>query len=195
MHSEIVLRFRKDVQFALLSAGMPPTARHEVVLRDTYFKNSPDVLAGVEYSQKETTCLFMVFRDNLNFLRIHVESSSSGGSLSHLVAKSEEIAQRFIDAGDRSRCPLGTGTISLFVGDILITVGERTTFWRQIGMRIADTIFGDVVIGFLTFVLTGALTGRWREALVVGAASVLCFVLWLAIEVQSRSGRYEYKRF
>jgi hypothetical protein len=195
MHSEIVLRFRKDVQFGLLSAGMPLSAAHASVLQDTYFKNSPDVLAGVEYSQKEPTSVYMVFRDNLNSIRIHVEGRSAKGDLSHLIAKSEEIAQRFIDAGKRCGYQVETATISLFADDFLITVGERTSFWTQIGTRLADTIFGDVVIGFLTFVLTGALTGRWREALVVGIASVLCFVLWLAIQVRARNGSYEYKRF
>jgi hypothetical protein len=195
MHSEIVLRFGKDVQFALLSAGMPPTSPHQVVLQDTYFKNNPDVLAGVEYSRKESMAVYMVFRDSLNSIRIHVEGRSAKGNLSHLVTKSEEIAQRFIDAGRRSGYDVMTVTITLFADDFLITVGERSSFWKQIGTRLADTIFGDVVIGFLTFVLTGALTGRWREALVVGAASVLCFVLWLAIQVRARNANYEYKRF
>lgn len=82
MHSEIILRFQKDVQFSLLSAGMPRSAQHDAVRQNTYFKNSPDVLAGIEYSQKEPSWVFMVFRDNLSSLRIHVEGRAVTMSIS-----------------------------------------------------------------------------------------------------------------
>jgi hypothetical protein len=59
--------------------------------------------------------------------------------------------------------------------------------------RFSETIFGDVVVGALTAVLTGVLTGQWIAALVVGAASVLCFLMWMGIEISGGRRAYAYE--
>jgi hypothetical protein len=178
-----------------MTVGMPPAAEAARVLRETYFSDSPDVLSAVVYAHTETSCVYIVFRDAPNALRIHVERRTGKGEISNLARKSEEIARRFIDSADKSRYRLDVATIRLYAGDDLITSGTRCTFGSRLAQRFRDTIFGDVVIGVFTAILTFVLTDEWTTASIIGLAAVLCFLSWVAFEAQSSFEEYDYQGF
>lgn len=176
-------------------AGMPTTMDVAAVLAGTSFDPPPDMLASVVYSCVEPVVVYVVFRDDPNTLRVYVEGRMSKSHLGELVHRSERISERFIALARKCGYRLESATISLHAGDALITIGERHTFRRRLLNRFSETIFGDVVVGFLTFLLAGMLTEKWKESAVVGAASVLCFLAWLAIEIRRESDGYEYAKF
>ena len=39
------------------------------------------------------------------------------------------------------------------------------------------------------------LTRQWGAAIIVGSASILCFLTWLLIEIRGESDAYEYRGF
>jgi hypothetical protein len=174
---------------------MAKSADGTAVLASMYFGPSADLLASSVYSCVEPAVVYVMFRDDPNSLRIHVEGRASKGHLGELVNRSERIAERLIASARKCGYRLDSVTISLYANDDLITLGKRHTFGRRLLSRFSDTIFGDVVIGFLTFLLAGVLTQKWRESAVVGAASILCLVAWLAIEIKRGSDAFDYAKF
>ena len=195
MHSEVFVRFADDVRFDRLTGGLPTGADPAVVLSQTYFGNSPDVLPSVIYARTETAFVYIVFKDDDRSLRVHVEGRASKGDLGELVRKSELLAERFITIGQSHGFRLDCAVISLYSDDYLITVGIRAVFGKRLLKRFAETIFGDVVVGVFAGLLTGILTKQWSAALIVALASVFCFLAWLMIEVRGGRNEYEYEGF
>lgn len=125
--------------------------------------------------------VYVVFRDDPNTLRVYIERRSPG-HFGEFMRMTERISERLIALARRSGYRLESATVSLYSNtDSLysntdfITSGERHTFRKRLLGRFSETIFGDVVVGFLTFLLAGALTQKWMESAAVGVASVLCF--------------------
>jgi hypothetical protein len=190
MHSEVFVRFSDDVRFDRLTGGLPEGADPALVLSQTYYSNSLDALPSVIYARTEFAFVYMVFKDDERSLRVHVEGRASKGELKVLVKKSKLLAERFISTGRSHGYRLDCALISLYSGDYLITVGTHARFGERLLKRFAESIFGDVVVGVLLGLLTGILTKQWDAALIVGLASVSCFLAWLMIEI--RGGRDEY---
>ncbi|HEU4451710.1 MAG TPA: hypothetical protein VFR81_01585 [Longimicrobium sp.] len=195
MHSELFLRFRDDVVVERLTAGMAKSADAAAVLTETYLRPSADLLACAVYARVEPVVMYVVFRDDPNTLRVHVEGCATKGHLGELVQRTERLSERLITSARRSGYRLSSATISLYADEHVITIGERHTFGKRLLNRFSETIFGDVVVGFLTFLLAGMLTHKWKESAVVGAASVLCFLAWLTIEIRRSGDGYEYAKF
>jgi hypothetical protein len=195
MHSEVFVRFADDVRFDRLTGGLPTGADPALVLSQTYFSNSPDVLPSVVYARTETTFVYLVFKDDERSLRVHVEGRASKGDLGELVRKSELLAKRFITTGRSHGYSLDCARISLYSDAYLITVGTRRGFGERLLKRFSETIFGDVVVGVFAGLLTGLLTKQWGAALIVALASVLCFLAWLVIEIRGGRDEYEYEGF
>jgi hypothetical protein len=194
VHSELFLRFRDDVVVERLTAGMPKSADGTAVLATTQLGGTADLLASAVYSCVEPVVVYVVFRDDPNTLRVHIERRSPG-HFGEFVRKTERISERLIALARRSGYRLESATVSLYSNTDFITSGERHTFRKRLLGRFSETIFGDVVVGFLTFLLAGALTQKWMESAVVGVASVLCFVAWLVIEIRRQDDGYEYEKF
>lgn len=178
-----------------LTAGMAKSADSAAVLARTYLGPSPDLLTCAVYACVEPVVMYVVFRDDPNTLRVHVEGCAAKGHLGELVQKTERLSERLITSAQRSGYRLSSATISLYADEHVITSGERHTFRRRLLGRFSETIFGDVVVGFLTFLLAGMLTQKWKESAVVGAASVVCFLAWLTIEIRRVGDGYEYTKF
>lgn len=195
MHSELFLRFRDDIVVERLTAGMAKSANHSAVLSETYLKPNADILASAVYSCVEPVVMFVVFRDDPTTLRVHVEGRVAKHNLRELVQRTERLSERLVAAARRNGYRLGSATINLYAEEHLIIIGERHAFRSRLLARFAETIFGDVVIGFLTFLLAGMLTHKWKESAVVGTASVLCFLAWLTIEIRRGKDGYEYAKF
>jgi hypothetical protein len=195
VYSEIYLRFKDEITLERMMVGMPPSAEPGRVLRQTYFRNSTDVLSSVAYAHVETSCVYIVFREVHNALRIHVERRTGKGEISNLARKSEEIARRFIDSAERSGYRLDVATIRLSADDDLITIGTRYTPGKRLARRFRESIFGDVFTGFFTAVLTLLFTKNWEPALIAGGAAVSCSVLWVLLEARSDTEEYDYHGF
>jgi hypothetical protein len=195
MHSEVFVRFADDIRLDHLTSGLPEGANQKRVLSQTFFSNSPDVLPSVIYAQSETAFVYLVFKEDERSVRMHVEGRASKGDLGELVRKSERLAEGFIRSGQSFGYGVDSATISLYADDYLITVGTRRTFGARLLKRFAETIFGDVMVGIFTGVLTGLITQQWGAALIVVPASVLCFLAWLTIQIRGGRDEYEWKGF
>ena len=194
-HSELLLRFRDDVVVERLTAGMAKSADSAAVLAETYLGPSADLLACAVYACVEPVVMYVVFRDDPNTIRVHVEGCAAKGHLRDLVQRTERLSERLIMSARRSGYRLSSATISLYAEEHAITYGERYAVGSRLLRRFSETIFGDVVIGFLTFLLAGMLTHKWKESAIVGVASVLCFLAWLTIEIRRGGDGYEYAKF
>lgn len=195
MHSEVFVRFADDIRFDRLLGGLPTSSDPALVLSRTYFSTSPDLLSSVVYARAEASFVYIVFGEDERSIHVHVEGRASKGNLRELVRQSERLADRFVAAGHSYGIQVDSATITLYADDYLITVGTRAALGRKLFKRFAETIFGDVVVGSMTGVLTGFLTGQWDAALVVGLASVLCLAAWLTIEIAGGRDAYEYEGF
>jgi hypothetical protein len=195
MHSEVFVRFKDDLRIDRLLSGLPAGTNPALALSRTYFSTSPDVLSSVVYARAETRFVYIVFVEDERSVRVHVEGRASKGNLRELVRQSERLADRFVAAGRSFGVQVDSAAITLYADDYLITVGTRAALGHKLLKRFAETIFGDVVVGSMTGVLTGLLTGQWDAALVVGLASVLCLAAWLTIEIAGGRNAYEYEGF
>ena len=195
MHSEVFVCFKDDIRFDRLLGGLPASSDPALVLSRTYFSTSPDVLSSVVYARAETSFVYVVFGEDERSIRAHVKGRASKGNLRELVRKSERLAERFVAAGRNYGIQVDSAAISLYADDYLITVGMRAGLGRKLFKRFAETIFGDVVVGSMTGLLTGILTRQWDAALVVGLASVLCLAAWLVIEIAGGGNAYQYEGF
>lgn len=79
VRSEIYIRFKDEITLARMMVGMPAPADPAKVLGETYFANSTDVLPSVVYAHTETSCVYIVFSEAHNALRIHVERRTGKG--------------------------------------------------------------------------------------------------------------------
>jgi hypothetical protein len=121
-----------------------------------------------------------------------VHGEPERGGLRELVRQSELLAEALVDLGRSRGAHLASASITLHASDFLITTGRRWSAGERLMNRFVDTIFGDVVVGLFTGVLTGLLTRQWDAAMVVGFASVLCLLAWVAIEIGGKSYAYDY---
>jgi hypothetical protein len=195
MHSEVFVRFAEEIRFDQLTSGLPAPSDARRVLAETYFNGCSEALSSAVYARSETTFGYIVFRDDGRSIRLHVEGRTNKGDLGDLVRRSEQLGDRFIQWGKSHGHRLDAVLISLYADDYPISVGRYRTFGERLIKRFADTIFGDVVVGLFTCVLTGVLTRQWGAAVIVGSSSILCFLTWLLIEIRGESDAYEYRRF
>lgn len=189
------VRFSESLRPDRLTAEMPPGVPAAHALAETWFATDAELVASIIHAFQEPSFVYLLFDDGSRSIRVHVEGRASKGDIGDLVRMSKRIAERL----DRCARDLGTRTdrvtISLYAENDFISAGVRRSFGERLGRRFSDSIFGDVVIGFLTFVLSGILTGQWSDAVVVGLASVLCLVAWLALQVKGESDEYEWRGF
>lgn len=195
MHSEVFVRFTEEVRFDHLTTGLPTASDPARVLAETYFRGRPELLSSAVYARLETIFGYIVFRDDGRSIRLHVEGRTNKGDLNDLVRRSEHLAEQFINWGRSYGYRLDCAMISLYADDYLITAGRHRTSGERLLKRFAETIFGDVVVGLFTCVLTGLLTRQWAAGVAVGTASVFCLFAWLAIEIGGGRDEYDYSRF
>lgn len=194
MHSEVFVRFADEIRVDHLTNGLPAASDAWEVLKETYFRMYPEILSSAVYARSEAKFGYIIFKDDGRSIHLYVEGRTNTGNLKDLVRRSEQLAEGFISAGLAHGYRLDCALISLYADNCLITTGRHRTFRQRLLNRFADTIFGDVMVGLFTCVLTGLLTRQWPAAVVVGTASVCCFFAWLAIEIQGGQGEYEYDR-
>lgn len=195
MHSEVFVRFTEEIRFDRLTTGLPATSDPARVLAETYFSDDPELLTSALYARSETIFGYIVFRDDARSIRLHVEGRTVKGNLSELVRRSEHLAERFIHWGHSHGYRLDCAVINLYADDYFITAGRHRSQGERLLKRFAETIFGDVVVGLFTCVLTGVLTRQWAAGVAVGTASVFCLFAWLAIEMGGGRDEYDYGRF
>jgi hypothetical protein len=194
MHAEIYLRFADEVAIGKLTPALPPGVGAGSVFAETYLARSADLLPAVRYAYAGTTFVYLVFTEDARSLRIHVEARQAKGALRELVRYAERVSGSFIGSARSRGIGISSAQISLYANDDRITVGQLRGFGDRFLHRFTDTIFGDVVVGILTGLLTGLMTHEWYAALVVGGASVLCFVTWLLIELRGGRDAFEYEQ-
>jgi hypothetical protein len=192
MHAEVAIRFADEIRVEWLTNGLPAASDPQSVLSLTYFRYSVDLLSSVVYARRETSFVYLVFKDDGRSIRVLVEGRVTKGDLRQLVRQSEHVSNTFVRAGESHGCTLESATIYLHANEDLITTGVRRGFGERLLGRFAETIFGDVMVGLFTGLLTGVITREWLAASVAAVASVLCFFAWLAIEIRGGRDAYEY---
>ncbi|HET7461097.1 MAG TPA: hypothetical protein VFJ82_07605 [Longimicrobium sp.] len=195
MHSEVFVRFTDEIRIEHLTSGLPAASDPRAVLAETYLHEDPEVLLSSVYARSEAHFGYIIFKDDRRSIRLLVEGRTNKGDIQDLVRRSERLADGFINSGRSHGYRLDCALISLYAGFHPITTGRYRTFGQQLLNRFADTIFGDVVVGLFTWVLTGVLTGQWVAGAVVGTASIFCFFAWLAIEIRRGRHEFEYEQF
>jgi hypothetical protein len=194
MHSEVFVRFKDEIRVEHLMSELPAASDAGAVLAETHFRMYPEIISSAVYARSEAKYGYIVFTDDGRSIRLYAEGRANKGNLKDLMRRSEQLADSFIRAGRAYGYRLDCALISLYADDYFITAGYHRTFGQRLLTRFADTIFGDVVVGLFTCVLTGLLIRQWAAGVVAGTASVLCFLAWLAIEIGGQD-EYEYGRF
>jgi hypothetical protein len=192
MHAEVFVRFREEIRLERLVASLPTGSDPAEVLEATSLRHRREVLAAAVYARVEPTFTYIILATDPRSLRVHVHGEPERGGLRELVRQSELLAEALVDLGRSRGAHLGSASITLHASDFLITTGRRWSAGERLMKRFVDTIFGDVVVGLFTGVLTGLLTRQWNAAMVVGLASVLCLLAWIAIEIGGKAYAYEY---
>jgi hypothetical protein len=194
MHAQIFVRFTEEIRVARLAEGLPPTSDAAEVLARTYLRANLDLLPVTVYARTEAAFAYLVFWADARSLLLHVECRAATATLRDLVRRSERIADAFIALGQSHGARLHEAAIALYSEDVLIVEGRRHSIGDRLMNRFAETIFGDVVVGLFTCVLTGLVTRVWNAALVAGLASVLCFLAWVVIQIRGEPDAYEYDK-
>jgi hypothetical protein len=149
----------------------------------------------VVHARIEVASVYVLFMDDRRSVRIYVEGRAYAGDLRQLARRSEQLCDTFIRAGEVHGVEPRRASINLYAGESLVTCAVRRRFGERLLMRFGETVLGDVMVGVFTGVLTMSITGDGRAALVAGLASILCFVVWLAIEIRRGGDAYEYSVF
>lgn len=192
MHTEVCLRFRSDVSLARLTAGMGLSPASMRLLRAMPMPFDGQRLPAGALLGMETRFVYLVLRESPHTLRLIVVPRTPLAAATPLVRKTQEIIQRFLDSAEANRLRRRTIALDLHAEDALVAVGRQRDFASHLRQRFVDTAFGDVMMGFLTFLLTGVLTDEWTQAAVVGVAAVAFFLAWLGVEAASARGEYEF---
>lgn len=195
MHSEVFVRFTDEIRIEHLTSGLPAASDARGVLAETSLHSGSEAYGSPVYARSEPNFGYLVWVDDSRSVRMHVEGRSNKGDLRSLVRRSEQLAVWFIQRGQSHGNQLDCALISLYADEFPITAGGYATFGQRLIKRFADTIFGDVMVGLFTCILTGALTRQWEAAVIAGLASLLCFFTWLLIEIGGERDAFEYGRF
>ena len=194
MHSDVFVRFTDPIRPDRLAAELPPGVHPAHALRETSLCR-PELMSSVLHAVLESAFVYLIFKEDSRSVRVHVEARGARRHIRELIRKSKRIADSLVTMGRDLGIRLEQVAISLYEGDDFLASAARRSAGDHFRRRFVDTIFGDVMVGFFTFVCAGTVTGQWREGLVVGFASALCFVTWLAIEAHGRSNAYEWEDF
>jgi hypothetical protein len=192
MHAEVFVRFREEIRLERLIAGLPPGSDPAVVLVSTTLRANPHVLPVILYARTEAAFTYLVSWADARSLSLHVESRGDKPPFRDLVRRAERLADAFIDLGASHGAVLHHATITLYTGEVPILEGTHQRFGERLMKRFAETIFGDVVVGIFTGLLTGVVAGQWNAALVAGLAPVLCLLAWIVIQIRGERDAYEY---
>lgn len=192
MHAEVFVRFNDEIRAERLVATLPPGSPPAEVLAGTTLRTNLDVLPLVVYARKEAAFTYVVIWEDARSLSLHVESRGDRPAFRDLVRKAERLADAFIRLGASHGASLRQATITLNAGEIPILEGTYQPFGDRLMKRFAETIFGDVVVGLFTGVLTGVVARQWSAALIAGLAPVLCLLAWIVIQIGGDRDAYEY---
>jgi hypothetical protein len=192
MHAEVFVRFKDEIRAERLVASLPPGSNPADVLKATSLRDRQEVLTAAVYARSEPTFAYIILATDPRSLRVHVHGEPERGGLGELVRQAELLAEALIDLGRSRGAQLASASITLHATNFFITTGRRWSVGERLMKRFVDTIFGDVVVGLFTGVLTGLLTRQWDAATVVGLASVLCLLAWIAIEIGGEADAYHY---
>jgi len=192
MHAEVFVRFREEIRLERLVASLPPGSAPAGALAGTSLRTNLDVLPLVVYARNEATFTYLVFWADVRSLSLHVESRGDRPAFRDLVRNAERLADAFIALGTSHGASLRQATITLNAGEIPILEGSYQPFGERLMKRFAETIFGDVVVGLFTGMLTGVVARQWSAAVIAGLAPVLCLLTWIVIQIRGDRDAYEY---
>lgn len=195
MHAEVLILFAADLREGWVTTGLPPSSEVQTALALTRLEGSADLVSAVVHARIEITSVYVLFMDDRRSVRIYVEGRAYAGDLRQLARRSEQLCDTFIRAGEAHGVGARRASINLYAGEALVTCAVRRGFGERWLTRFGETVLGDVMMGVFTGVLTVSITGDRQAAMVAALASVLCFAVWLAVEIRRGGDAYEYSVF
>ncbi len=193
MWAQVIIRFRKALNSRTFIAGLPAQTEKAIVLKDTSFEKTPDIVSNIVYTHEGPSEKLILFDNGISSLIAHLLPKSFAPDLGRIKDRVDSLVSKFFDAARNSGNQIQYLEVGIAFEEEVILKGTYRGKWSHVWERISDNFFWNAIIGALSFGAALVVHAKAPEVFIPAIAAVLGLPIWAVILALIEKERIHYE--